>query len=182
MIDPTMSIDDVASGLRQAAADYLDRVDALVAHRPEDWTAPDRWAELGVLLADLVRVSLELFAVSFPLELDDDENLAQRMSSERLLQFTDELEAAFGRHDRYAFAMLVDDDLQPVERSISNDLADIYAELLPIGRHQELSAAERVWRWRLGYLSFWGYHALGALTACHLRAVGVWDTEWRPAD
>lgn len=182
MIDAAMSIEEVAAVLRRVASDYLDKVDALPARKPSDWTVPDRWADLGAPLADLVRVSLDLFAVSSPLELDENEEPEQRMPSERVLQFAEELEHAFGPHDRYAFPMLVDDDPEPVERSVSDDLADIYAELLPIGRHEQLSASECIWRWRVGYLSFWGYHALGALTACHLRALGVWDTEWRPAD
>ena len=59
---------------------------------------------------------------------------------------------------------------EPVVGSLTDDIADIYRDVIPGLREYELGRrAQAVWEWGFGLRHHWGEHATGAIRALHCR-------------
>ncbi len=59
---------------------------------------------------------------------------------------------------------------EPIYGSLADDIADIYGDLkkgLVLVEQGTEAAGEIIWKWRFGFYSHWGHHALDALRTLH---------------
>ena len=120
-----------------------------------------------VLLPALYSAALEL-----PDAEPSDEEHEGRLAQEQWTELCQALEAKIGDRDRYneIFDPYNSSDV-PVTASLSDDLADIYRDLLEgLSFWRQAQTADAVWAWRFNFETHWGEHATGALRAIHTLA------------
>ena len=64
------------------------------------------------------------------------------------------------------FNPLTEED--PVVNNLADDLADIYRDLKAgLSLYERAKPIDAAWEWRVGFLSHWGQHLVGAQRAIH---------------
>ena len=64
--------------------------------------------------------------------------------------------------------LVVPGEQPPVIGSLSDDIADIYSDVMDgLRLYQAGNRAAAVWKWRFGVQHHWGAHATGAIRALH---------------
>jgi len=118
---------------------------------------PDRLREARVQLLDLYKAALALPAMPEPVTVEAGPSPS-----------TPKDWPGFGDRDHYweVFDPYVNEP--PVGPSLSDDLLDVYKDLLPgLVLRDAGHAVEALWEWRFRFDHHWGDHAIDALRALH---------------
>lgn len=129
------------------------------------------------ILPDLIGEAIRLPKV----ELGDDEDPNQeagmrqlrakaRMKEEEWGQLYNSLKEKLGEWDLYWQVFDPTKDNEAIYGSLADDFADIYRDLKEVIDLKDSNQAPRrdiIWKWRFGFYSHWGKHAIDALRTIH---------------
>jgi Domain of unknown function (DUF5063) len=102
-------------------------------------------------------------------DTDDVAERAPREARGRLLR--EQLAARFGEHDAfvdvYDPSKLADEDVEPIERSLSSDLVEIDEDIAEAVALLEGDRVDALWDVQWAFENHWGQHAVACLRPLH---------------
>lgn len=146
------------------AREFCELIDGSHEHAREDFAVAVRSA-LPKLISGVVELPVtEIETDDWPLPSRSADWYTIRPQLEALLGDWDEYREIF---DPYSGL-----DEEPVIGSLSDDLGDIYVDLMEgLDAHDAgCVPGDAVFHWRFGFWTHWGEHATGALRALHYKA------------
>jgi hypothetical protein len=133
--------------------------------------------QLYHMLPQLINEAIGLPDVKIGNDGDQDEGTGTsltpakaRMSHEQWAQLYDRLKKTLGDWDLYWQVFDPTKNNEAIHGSLADDIADIYRDLKKGIDNIHLAPPEDiVWKWRFGFSSHWGKHAIDALHVIHFR-------------